>query len=67
MKLKEIREKRNISQSELARRIGLKPQSINQYESNKRQMSLETLLKVIKILDCSADELLDIKKNKRDE
>lgn len=62
MKLKEIRERNNLSQRELAKRIGASSQSINQIESGKRSMSIDTLLKVIDVLDCSADELLGIDK-----
>lgn len=62
MKLKEIRENKGISQSELARKIDRKPNFISEIESGNKSMSIETLLRVIDVLDCSADELLGIKK-----
>ena len=62
MKLKEVREKKGLTQRELAEKIGQTSQSVNQYESGKRSMNIDTLLKVIDVLDCSADELLGINK-----
>lgn len=62
MKLKEVRERKGLTQGALAKKIGQTSQSINQYESGKRSMSVDTLLKVIDVLDCSADELLGIDK-----
>ncbi len=62
MKLKEIREKKGITQTELAKQINRKPNFISEIESGKKSMSIDTLLKVIDVLDCSADELLGIKK-----
>jgi len=62
MKLKEVRERNGLTQGALGKKIGQTSQSINQYESGKRSMSIDTLLKVIDVLDCSADELLGIDK-----
>ena len=62
MKLKEIRERKGFSQSELARQIDRKPNFISEIESGKKSLSIETLLRVVDVLDCSADELLGIKK-----
>lgn len=62
MKLKEIREKKGITQTELAKQINRKPNFISEIESGKKSMSIDTLLKVIDVLDCSADELLGIDK-----
>lgn len=64
MKLKEMREQKGISQSELARLINRKPNFISEVESGKKSISIETLLKVIDVLDVSADELLGIKSKK---
>lgn len=62
MKLKELREKKGISQSELARQIGKTSQMINKAENGNANISVDTLLKIINVLDCSADELLGINK-----
>ena len=66
MKLKEIRKKKGITQKELAKKVGLKQSTISGYEIGNSIMNVDTLLKVIDILDCSADELLGIEKKKQD-
>ncbi|MGV8168156.1 MAG: helix-turn-helix transcriptional regulator [Alkaliphilus sp.] len=41
-----IRESNNISQSEMARVLGISPQRYHQYEKNKRSMPIEIAKKI---------------------
>ena len=50
MRLKELRTKRGLSQTELARQVGVTPSSISQIESNLIYPSLPALLKMAEVL-----------------
>ena len=50
MRLKELRSKRGLSQTELARLVGVTPSTISQIESNLIYPSLPALLKIAEIL-----------------
>lgn len=52
------REELGISQTELAKRAGLKPPAISQYESGLRNPSYEALIKLSAALDLSTDYLV---------
>lgn len=52
------REELGFSQSELARRAGLKPPAISQYESGARTPSYEAVIKLSNALNLSADYLM---------
>jgi len=52
-KLREIREKRDISQVDLAERIGVTPSTISQVESNSISLSLSALVRLSKVLNVS--------------
>lgn len=56
-KIKEIRQKRGLTQDELAQRIGIKRGTLAQYEANRRQPKLETLKKFAQALDVPWYEL----------
>jgi len=47
--LKILRQKLNMSQSALARAIGITPAMISLYESGKRKPSYQTVAKIVKI------------------
>ena len=49
------------SKSEIARAIGVSNPTISQYISGRIQPSLATLSKLCAFLDCSADDILNIK------
>ena len=56
--LKEIREKKGISQAEVARQIEVSRQTYNNYELGKREADYETLLKLSEVLETSVEEIL---------
>ena len=49
------------SKNEIARALGVSNPTISQYISGKIQPSLPTLSKLCNFLNCSADEILEIK------
>lgn len=56
-KIKQLREKKGISQAELARRIGFGRSYMNMLEKSKRQPNITTALRIANILDCSLDDI----------
>ena len=64
MKLKELRKKQNLTQLELANKIGVVESTISLYESGKREPDISTLIKLADCLNTSIDELVEHKTNK---
>ena len=60
--LKEEIEQSGKTKTEIARAIGVSNPTISQYLSGKIQPSLSTLSKLCTFLNCSADDILDVKK-----
>ena len=58
-RLKEIRESKNISQSELSRRTTVSQQQISNYEKNSN-MREDDIRKICEALEVSADYLLGL-------
>ena len=58
LKLKEIRTAHNLSQTQLAEKIGVKPHTVSQWESGARTPDILTVNKIAKVLDCSIDDLI---------
>ena len=57
-KIKEARILANISQRELAERIGVSPATLSGYESGKHDPRSDLLMEIAEICDCSVDFLL---------
>ena len=49
------------SKSEIAKAIGVSKSTISQYLSGRIQPTLATLSRLCRFLDCSADDILNIK------
>ncbi len=68
-KLKELREKRGLSQAEVAQEIGISRQMYNKYERGDTEPSLSAIKALCTLYDISYDELLNskepVKKNVR--
>lgn len=66
-KLKELREKRGLSQAEVAQEIGISRQMYNKYERGDTEPSLNAIKALCTLYDISYDELLNsgehVKKN----
>lgn len=59
-RLREMREKYNISQEAVAERLGITSSSVSSYERGERTPSLPIILKLSYIYNCSVDYLLGI-------
>lgn len=57
--IKKERLKKDITQSELAKMIGVSPSTIGMYEQNRREPDSESLLKLADFFNVSTDYLLN--------
>ena len=57
-KIKEVLDKRQITQQELGKLVGRSFESINAYCSNRRQPSLELLYEISTALKCPVKDLI---------
>lgn len=57
--IKKIREKRGITQKELAAKLNVSPSTVSQWENGLRNPSLVNVKRVSNILHCTTDELLN--------
>ena len=56
-RIAELRRKRGMTQEELSEAIGISPHYLSTLERGIYNIKLETLVKILNILDCSADEV----------
>lgn len=59
-KLTLLRQQNKLSQSEVARRIGVSSSAVSAYEADEISPSLETLVKIANLFHVSTDYLLDV-------
>jgi len=55
-----LRESVDLNQKELAHKVGVEPNTMNQYESGRRGMSEEVVVKVAKVLERDPIEVWDM-------
>lgn len=60
IRLKQLRQKHNLTQSELADILSLKPTAISNYESRRNEPSFDKLIALSKYFDVSCDYLLGL-------
>ena len=60
MKLKELREENNVSQKEIADFLNIKQNTYSQYETGKRQLPIDVLIKLAKFYKTTTDYILGI-------
>ena len=58
--LKTARERRGISQKDMAEQIGVAKSTYSLYESGNREPNVQTIKKIADVLNVSADELLGL-------
>lgn len=58
--LKSLRKAHNISQAEIADKLGIKPAAVSKYETGRVPLTETSIEKLCQILHVSADELLGI-------
>ena len=59
-RLKELREKKELFQSDVAKFLGISTPAYSYYEANKRNMPTETAIKLSKFFNVSVDYLLGV-------
>lgn len=55
--LQEVLDRANVSQHELARRLGVSPPMVHYWSSGKKLPSVKRLPKIAAALECSIDDL----------
>ena len=60
IRLKELRQEKELSQNQLAKLLCVSKQNISDWENNKSETSFEILAKIAKFFDVSADYLLGL-------
>ena len=60
MKLKELREENNVSQKEIAKYLNIKQNTYSQYETGKRQLPIDVLIKLARFYKTSTDYILGL-------
>ncbi len=63
MKLRELREDKDLTQQDIANILNCKQNTYQQYESEKRQIPLSSLVKLCLYYGVSADYILELPKN----
>ena len=59
-KIKKLRISYNMSQVDLAKRLGVSKQCVSNWENDNVQPSIEMLIKIARIFNVSTDYLLDL-------
>lgn len=59
--LKELRENKNLTQENIAEILGMKRQQYYRYETGKRELPINCLVKLAEFYNTSTDEILGIK------
>ena len=60
MKLKELREENNLTQSQIADYLNIKQNTYSQYENEKRQLPIDALIKLAKFYKVTTDYILEL-------
>lgn len=64
-RLKELRERKELFQSDVAKFLGISTPAYSYYEANKRNMPAETAIKLAKFFNVSVDYLLGLDTNNK--
>jgi putative transcriptional regulator len=62
-RIKEFRQKLDLSQEELAGAVGVSRQSINSIERGRYTPSLPLALRIARLFECSTDELFKLEED----
>lgn len=60
MRLKELREENNLKQQDVAEYLHVKQNTYSQYENEKRQLSIDMLIKLAFFYKVSTDYILEL-------
>lgn len=64
-RLKELRDKNNMTQSQVAEELGISQQQYSRYEMGQYSIPLEMLKKLCKLYDVSSDYIIDLTNDPR--
>ena len=56
--IKRIREDKNITQEQLAEKLNVTRQAISNWENNKTQPDIDTIIKISEVLEVSVEEII---------
>ena len=65
MRIKEFRLSKNLTQKELAEKLKVERTTVAMWELGYSSPSIQTLIKIAEILDCSVNELIKEKKEQK--
>ena len=65
MRLRDLREDRDLTQSEIAKLLHIKQNTYSQYENGQRQIPLEMLITLAKYYETSIDYIVGLTDNKK--
>lgn len=57
-RIKELRQKKEMRQSDLANLLNTKPQTVSHYEKGDRGLDVDTIVRLCDIFGCTADYLI---------
>ena len=60
MKLKELREEYGLSQKDIANYLNIKQNTYSQYETGKRQLPVDMLIKLARFYKTTTDYILEL-------
>lgn len=60
MRIKDLREDADITQSQLAEYLNIKQNTYSQYENGQRQIPIDALIKLAQYFDTSVDYILEL-------
>ncbi|TDG00289.1 helix-turn-helix domain-containing protein [Paenibacillus piri] len=64
-RISRLREDRNLTQSELARILGITRAALSHYENDRRQPTYDTLIKLTQFFSVSIDYVMDMENETR--
>lgn len=62
-RLREAIKYSNLSQTEIAEKLGINPSTVSKYMRQNKYPSLDTFANICEILDVSSDDILGLKNN----
>ena len=60
VKLREARKKKGLTQKDIAAALDVSQSNVSNYEKGNYSLSSEQIIKLVKVLECSADYLLGL-------
>jgi len=60
IKLKEARKQKGLTQRDIAQVLDVSQSNVSNYEKGNYHLSSEQIIKLVKVLECSADYLLGL-------